>query len=350
MMFVALYALVFLCSSAAADNIGPEAEIKLQALKDSSFSSEWKKYKSAVEGDTLMLTSSKSALKIRKKMFRKAKKQATANNEDPAVEYISGINEMSFMTEQEKSSFTGLNVSRITNRKKRSSAPPATVAIEKRASASWWTSSNTWVTAIKNQGSCGSCWSFAAVAVLESMTKIAGGSLIQLSEQEVVDCNSDGSHCEGGWYDHGWRYVQNSGRLASSVDYAYTGTKGNCYSAYYSNAATRQIATYSDMTGENNEAMLATKIGSGPVALAVYVGDNFYAYSSGSFNDAVDVDPNHAVVAIGYDSSRFLVRNSWGTSWGVVGHIYLSRGVSNTISLYYYAGVITMNSYKEQLE
>ena len=349
MMFVALLALVFLCRSAAADDIGPEAEVKLQALKDASFSSEWKKYKSAVEGDTTMLSSSKSALKIRKRMFRKALKRAIANNEDPTVEYISGINEMSFMTKEEKSSFTGFNISRIYNaRMKRASARPATVAIEKRSSTTWWSESNTYVTAIKDQGDCGSCWAFAAVAVLESMAKIAGGSLIQLSEQEIIDCNSDGSHCEGGLMDFAWSYVQKSGRLAASADYAYAGKKGSCYGSYYSNALTRLIASFSSMPGENNEDMLATKIDSGPVAIAIHVSDNFVGYISGRFNEAVDVDPNHAVVAIGYDSNRFLVRNSWGTNWGLVGHIYLRRGLSNTISLYYHSAWLTMNSNKEK--
>lgn len=232
--------------------------------------------------------------------------------------------------------------------KKRSSAIPATVEIEERSSATWWTSTNTYVTAIKSQGSCGSCWAFAAVAVLESKAKIAGGSLVQLSEEEIVDCNSDGNHCNGGWYSNAWKYVQDSGRLAASSNYAYAGSRGSCYSSYYSNALTRTVASYSPYTGVVNEAMLATKINSGPMAIALYVEDNFYAYSSGTFNQAVDVSPNHAVVAIGYDSSRFLVRNSWGTSWGVVGHIYLARGVSTTYSLYYYAGELTMNSYKEE--
>jgi len=347
-MFVALLAIVFLCTTAAANEF-PQAEVKLQALKDVKFASEWKKYKPAVERDTGMLTTTKEDMKLRRKMFRKAKKQAEANNADSDVEYVSGINEMSFMTDSEKSSFTGLNVSFYHSLEKRSPHVAKAVKLEKRSdSNSWWSSDNTWVTAIKDQGQCGSCWAFAAVSVLESKAKIAGGSLVQLSEQEVIDCNSDGAECEGGWYTNAWNYVHNNGRLASSASYSYAGAKGSCNSGSYSNALTRSINSYTAWTGVNSEALLATGIDSGPMAVAVCVGDNFMAYSSGTFNEAVDVGINHAVVAIGYDSTRFLIRNSWGTSWGIVGHIYLKRGVSTTYSLYYYAGGVTMNTSREE--
>merc|ERR1712167_3840 len=297
-----------------------------------SFSQCYRAFKPAMERDHVIMSNNEDA-KQRVKYFRKAQKTINAINSDSSKSYTAEFNECSMLTEAEKLSFTGLNVSMSRDheemklRKRR-----RTRSLELRASEKNWYPTHT--TPVKNQGTCGSCWAFAGITVLESRAAINGGTLRQYSEQEIIDCNSSGSECQGGWYSTVWSYVKSAGRLASSADYGYNGVKGSCKSR--SSSLDKLVASYDDYGGWN-EADLVSDLLDGPVAIAVNANDNFMDYASGIFNEAVDTSPNHAVVAVGYTSSYFYVRNSWGANWGDGGYISLARGVCTSLTYSYYS-------------
>ena len=176
---------------------------------------------------------------------------------------------------------------------------------------------------VKNQGSCGSCWAFAANAVQESTMNIRGQGLPNLSEQDLVDCSRGYGNqgCNGGWYYHAWDYVKAKGGLSSESAYPYTGKDGTCKSV----SRPHKITGYSKVTAA--DANIETAINDVPVAVAVDA-SNWSSYKSGIFSNCA-TSINHAVTAVGYVSgSHWLIRNSWGTTWGESGYMRLRMGAN----------------------
>ncbi len=173
---------------------------------------------------------------------------------------------------------------------------------------------------VKDQGSCGSCWAFAANGVHECAHNMAGRGLPRLSEQDLVDCSRAYSNqgCNGGWYYWAWNYVKDKG-LANEGDYAYNGRDNSCRSVNRPN----RISGYAKIA--NNNAAVESAINARPVAIAVDA-SNWSSYSSGIFSNCA-ANINHAVVAVGYESgSHWVIRNSWGTRWGESGYMRLKHG------------------------
>lgn len=174
---------------------------------------------------------------------------------------------------------------------------------------------------IKDQGSCGSCWAFAAHGAHEACYKIVKGATVSLSEQDLVDCSrSYGNQgCNGGWYFYAWDYIKTKGGVALASAYGYTGRDDACKNVARGNG----ITSYTKIAGSN--AAFETAINARPIAVAVDA-TNWSSYSSGVFSNCA-TNINHAVVAVGYTSgSHWLIRNSWGTRWGESGHMRLKQG------------------------
>ncbi len=196
------------------------------------------------------------------------------------------------------------------------------------------------VTSVRNQGACGSCWAFGTVGVMEAAIKIQSGQDVDLSEQFLVSCNNSNWSCNGGWWAHDYHTnrLSNSQSIVGAVlesDMPYTATDGTC--RLISNHPYKLASWYS-VSGYPLPSVDAIKnaISSyGPVASAVCVGNGFSSYRGGVFStnetSACNGGVNHAVVLTGWDDTTqtWVLRNSWGTSWGESGYMRIKWGTSN---------------------
>lgn len=182
------------------------------------------------------------------------------------------------------------------------------------------------VNSVRDQRQCGSCWAFATVAVMEAGYKKAHGTLPQLSEQQLVDCDPNDSGCSGGWPERAFKYLKSSGLMKRS-EYAYTARKGTC--KYVSSKGIAKVKQIQSIRANAANIMNAVYT-YGAVAVALDAA-KFNSYSSGIMNGAgCSKRPNHAVTVVGWGQTSstpyWIVRNSWGTSWGESGYIRIIRG------------------------
>jgi len=188
------------------------------------------------------------------------------------------------------------------------------------------------VTPIKNQGQCGSCWSFSTTGSVEGAVQIASGTLTSLSEQQLVDCSTAQGNmgCNGGLMDYAFQYIISNGGLTTEAGYPYTATGPNTCNVQTPLAST--ITGYCDVnSGDENALMAAVAVG--PVSVAIEADQAcFQFYSSGVMSDpSCGTQLDHGVLATGYGvtggTKYWNVKNSWGTSWGMNGYIWLGRQV-----------------------
>lgn len=192
------------------------------------------------------------------------------------------------------------------------------------------------VSSVKDQGQCGSCWTFSATGAIEGAWSIAKGQLVDLSEQELVDCATGvayGSNgCNGGEMEGAFKYVIAHGQCDLS-SYPYTSgvskTGGTCQKC----ATVATISSCSDVK-PNDQLSLKAAVAQQPVAIAIEADTRYFqSYASGILTSpSCGTSLDHGVLIVGYGESSgqkyWLVKNSWGTSWGDAGYVKIARSDS----------------------
>jgi C1A family cysteine protease len=267
-----------------------------------------------------------------------------ANNEDLIAAhnakestYTLGHNQFSNMSPVEWKAFVGLGLTKPEESEKPAFIHEAPLNATVPSSVDWTTAGA--VTGVKDQGQCGSCWSFSTTGSLEGAHMIKYGSLKSYSEQNFVDCDtrSNGGTdmgCNGGLMDSAFSWAKKNGGVCEEAAYPYTSgttkTSGTCNQSKCTKDAQIAPKSYTDVSKNSDSAMMSA-LAQQPVSIAIEADtSSFQLYKTGVYTATCGSNLDHGVLAVGYGTTGGLdyykVKNSWGTSWGMSGYILLGRG------------------------
>jgi len=190
------------------------------------------------------------------------------------------------------------------------------------------------VTPVKNQGQCGDCWAFSTTGNIEGQWFLAGNALVSLSEQELTSCDTNDTGCNGGlpWQAMEWLLSSQQGWITSEADYPFVSGSGTAPACAFSSASmpgAAQISNYQQLPS-NDEANMQQFCGVyGPLSIGVDA-TSFQSYTGGVLTSCTSNQVDHAVLAVGYDltysTPYWIIKNSWGASWGEAGYIRVAYG------------------------
>jgi len=189
------------------------------------------------------------------------------------------------------------------------------------------------VNAVKDQGACGSCWAFSTVASLEGQEAIINGKLPDCSEQQLVDCDPKSSGCNGGLMTSAFEYIQgqNSHGIDTQSSYPYTARDGTCDASKTGDDqdVCSVVKGYTELPQGDESALQDAVANIGPISIAANASP-WSSYSGGIF-DSSSCDPNglnHGIAMVGFNTADkyWIIRNSWGGSWGESGYMRMVMG------------------------
>ncbi len=230
-----------------------------------------------------------------------------------------------------------------------------------------------YLTVIKDQGDCGSCWAFSTVGVIEARYNIENGmysiqpdlasnrdvfpkltpvipSILaldypNLSEQDLISCSTAGD-CNGGWESDALIYIKSRG-IVSENCFPYEAQDVNCdVCVDWKNKLTK-IKRWGWVTGSSGDKItIKTALQDGPLIFYMEVYSDFYNYQSGIYEPVPSAvyEGDHSIILIGYDENDdcWICKNSWGTEWGESGYFKIKFGVCETGTYVLEAGGVTM--------
>ncbi|NXB29301.1 CATL1 protein, partial [Eulacestoma nigropectus] len=214
----------------------------------------------------------------------------------------------------------------------------ASAALKAPAKVDW--RDKGYVTPVKSQGICGSCWAFSATGALEGLMFRQTGKLVLLSEQNLIDCTRKlgNNGCRGGSAQRAFQYVQDNGGLNSERTYPYQGTDNSCC-RYNPRDKAATCSGYKSVPRGNEVALQQAVADVGPVAVAVdATSRDFLFYKSGIFTcPPGKQNLSHAMLLVGYNTapkgnseeSYWILKNSWSERWGKKGYMFLRKGAGN---------------------
>ena len=269
-----------------------------------------------------------------KNFVKNIKKSEVLQAANPLATF--GANQFADMSESEFASYLG-GASYYKKALASRPAKRATASLAERVAATgqvfdWRTKGA--VTPVKNQGSCGSCWAYSATGSIEGQWFIAGNPLTSVSEQQLVACDHIDGGCDGGFMDDAFEWIINyrNGEIVTEAAYPYA--SGGGYSPACKSKAEidampigAKISGYDHMA--DGEDTLAAYVLKTPVSVAVDA-TTFQSYRSGVVTSCINRQLNHGVLAVGFDDVHvppyWIIKNSWGTSWGESGYMRLVKG------------------------
>ncbi|XP_056134676.1 pro-cathepsin H-like isoform X1 [Lampris incognitus] len=198
-----------------------------------------------------------------------------------------------------------------------------------------WRKRGNFVSPVKNQGHCGSCWTFSTTGCVESVTAIFTGKLLLLAEQQLIDCAQDFNNhgCMGGLPSQAFEYIKYNNGLMTEDDYPYKGQDDTCH--FKPELAAAFVKDVVNITSYDEKGMVDAVARLNPVSFGYEVTDDFVHYKGGVYTSGqcknTTETVNHAVLAVGYGVEGngipyWIVKNSWGTDWGMDGYFLIERG------------------------
>jgi cathepsin F len=266
------------------------------------------------------------------------KRNVMATFKEENLGYRTGITKFSDLTQQEfAKTYLNLNYDAMAM----ANFEPTIVKVKNAAPDAWNWKDQGVVSDVKDQGSCGSCWAFSTMGNLEGLYALEKGVVKTFSEQQLVDCDTLDSGCNGGLMEYSFTWLKDNGGFNLDTDYPYRGTKQACKSdssKYVDMKVTgyKKLANgYSNWDCVDEDGIKELLYETGPLAVALNA-NPLQTYSSGILDKTAAQCPtsglNHAVTMVGYgtDSASgkdyWLVKNSWGKSWGESGYFRIRRG------------------------
>uniref|UniRef100_A0A6P7GJ74 Cathepsin L1-like n=1 Tax=Diabrotica virgifera virgifera TaxID=50390 RepID=A0A6P7GJ74_DIAVI len=262
---------------------------------------------------------------FRFKIFQKNLRDIEEHNakyEKGEEQWTKGVNKFSDWTEEQLQSLLNHRLNTIPLRSDSLGVYKADPNEQLPASLDWREKGA--VLAVRDQGWCGGCWAFSAIAALEGQVAIHKKQKIPLSPQNLIDCSTENKGCNGGLMNKAFEYIKSHG-ISSEEEYPFIEKDDNCRTN-----VTKVLTSISGYKGVNTEQDLISAIANvGPVAVAISLNAGWHLFKEKEvFNDTYCAKElvNHAVLAVGYTEDTITIKNSWGPGWGDNGFMRIARG------------------------